>query len=192
MNTRGMTIESYLDVFGSNAPVPGGGGATAVIGGLACSACMMVCALTMGKKKFAAIEGEVEALNDRVKGIREEFLRLADADAEAFEPLSRAYSNKDVTDDEMDGLLETAGNVPLRIMELGVALLADIRYMTDNGSKLAVSDAKCAFNMAETVIKNGAILVECNTRLMKNRERAAGIDAKVEQFLAQYRDYLVK
>ena len=192
MNTRGMTIESYLDVFGSNAPVPGGGGATAVIGGLACSACMMVCALTMGKKKFAAIEGEVEALNDRVKGIREEFLRLADADAEAFEPLSRAYSNKDVTDDEMDELLEAAGNVPLRIMELGVELLTDIKYMQENGSKLAVSDAECAWNMAEAVIKNGEILVKCNTKLMKNPERAARIDGKVEQFLARYRAFLVK
>ena len=187
-----MTIEGYLDVFGSSAPVPGGGGATAVIGGLACSACMMVCSLTVGKKKYADIEEYVKALSDRVKGEREEFLKLADADAEAFEPLSRAYSNKDVTDEEMDTLLENAGNVPLRIMELGVALLEDIRYMQENGSRLAVSDAECAFSMAETVIKNGATLVKCNTSLMKDKTRAARIDGKVEQFLAQYRAYLLK
>ena len=192
MDTRNMTIEGYFEIFGSKAPVPGGGGATAVIGGLACSACMMVCALTMGKKKYADVEDDIRALNERVRGMREEFIKLADADAEAFEPLSQAYSRKDVTDDEMDGLLEASGNVPLRILELGVALLTDIRYMQEHGSKLAVSDADCAWNMAEAVIKNSEIMVRCNTKLMKNKERAAGIDGKVEQLIARYRAFLVK
>lgn len=187
-----MTIDAYLDVFGSKEPVPGGGGATAVIGALACSACIMVCSLTLGKRKYADIEGEVKAVESRMVSAREEFLRLADADAEAFEPLSQAYKRKDITDDEMDALLENAGNVPLRMLELAVEILPDIKYMEKNGSTLAVSDAQCAASMIQSVVTNGNILTLCNVKLMKGQERIDRMESKIAQLLAQYKAFLIK
>ena len=56
METRKMTISEYADAFASQSPVPGGGGASAVVGALAAAAGEMVCSLTKGKKKYADIE----------------------------------------------------------------------------------------------------------------------------------------
>lgn len=192
MNTRSMTIEAYLDAFGSKEPVPGGGGATAVIGALACSACIMVCSLTMGKRKYADIEDEVRAIADRAAETRDAFLRLADEDAEAFEPLSQAYKNKDITDAQMDALLETAGSVPLRMMELAVKLTPNLVYLRKNGSKLAISDAVCGLSMAESVVTNGEVLTMCNVDLMKDTERIERMKSKISSLLAQYKSYLVE
>ena len=46
----------FLSELSSNAPVPGGGGASAAVGAFAAALGMMVTNLTIGKKKYADYE----------------------------------------------------------------------------------------------------------------------------------------
>ena len=51
----------------------------------------MVGNLTVGKKKYADVEGEVKELIAKGDDIILKLKRLVDQDAEVFEPLSKAY-----------------------------------------------------------------------------------------------------
>ena len=61
----------FLSELSSNAPVPGGGGASAAVGAFAAALGMMVTNLTIGKKKYADYEEEVKAVRDRLEGLRD-------------------------------------------------------------------------------------------------------------------------
>ena len=86
-----LSIGDFMEVLSSKDPVPGGGGASAVAAAVGCSLGRMVASLTLGKKRYAEVEPRVRDIAERLDGLRMELLALADKDAEAFEPLSRAY-----------------------------------------------------------------------------------------------------
>ena len=56
--TEEKKICEYLEVLSSKAPVPGGGGASALAGALGNALGQMVVNLTVGKKKYAEVEEE--------------------------------------------------------------------------------------------------------------------------------------
>lgn len=178
----------FLSELSSNAPVPGGGGASAAVGAFAAALGMMVTNLTIGKKKYADYEEEVKAVRDRLEGLRDQLIDLVDGDAVAFEPLSKAYSiPKD--DPERDTIMENAlyeaSVVPMSIMETVLAAAKELEVLVEKGSKLAVSDVGVGILFAQAAIEGASLNVYINTKSMKDRERAAALDAKVDAIIAE-------
>ena len=178
----------FLSELSSNAPVPGGGGASAAVGAFASALGMMVTNLTIGKKKYADYEEEVKAVRDRLEGLRDQLIDLVDGDAVAFEPLSKAYSiPKD--DPERDTIMENAlyeaSVVPMSIMETVLAAAKELEVLVEKGSKLAVSDVGVGILFAQAAIEGASLNVYINTKSMKDRERAAALDAKADAIIAE-------
>ena len=178
----------FLSELSSNAPVPGGGGASAAVGAFAAALGMMVTNLTIGKKKYADYEEEVKAVRDRLEGLRDQLIDLVDGDAVAFEPLSKAYSiPKD--DPERDTIMENAlyeaSVVPMGIMETVLAAAKELEILVEKGSKLAVSDVGVGILFAQAAIEGASLNVYINTKSMKDRERAAALDAKADAIIAE-------
>ena len=178
----------FLSELSSNAPVPGGGGASAAVGAFAAALGMMVTNLTIGKKKYADYEEEVKAVRDRLEGLRDHLIDLVDGDAVAFEPLSKAYSiPKD--DPERDTIMENAlyeaSVVPMSIMETVLAAAKELEILVEKGSKLAVSDVGVGILFAQAAIEGASLNVYINTKSMKDRERAAALDAKADAVIAE-------
>ena len=178
----------FLSELSSNAPVPGGGGASAAVGAFAAALGMMVTNLTIGKKKYADYEEEVKAVRDRLEGLRDQLIDLVDGDAVAFEPLSKAYSiPKD--DPERDTIMENAlyeaSVVPMSIMETALAAAKELEVLVEKGSKLAVSDVGVGILFAQAAIEGASLNVYINTKSMKDRERAAALDAKADAIIAE-------
>lgn len=178
----------FLAELSSNAPVPGGGGASAAVGAFAAALGMMVTNLTIGKKKYADYEEEVKAVRDRLEGLRDQLIDLVDGDAVAFEPLSKAYSiPKD--DPERDTIMENAlyeaSVVPMSIMETVLAAAKELEILVEKGSKLAVSDVGVGILFAQAAIEGASLNVYINTKSMKDRERAAALDAKADAIIAE-------
>ena len=68
-----MTMEScrkFVEVLASDAPAPGGGGAAALVGAIGTALGNMVGSLTVGKKKYAAVEAEIIELKAKWEGKR--------------------------------------------------------------------------------------------------------------------------
>lgn len=178
----------FLSELSSNAPVPGGGGASAAVGAFAAALGMMVTNLTIGKKKYADYEEEVKAVRDRLEGLRDQLIDLVDGDAVAFEPLSKAYSiPKD--DPERDTIMENAlyeaSVVPMSIMETVLAAAKELEILVAKGSKLAVSDVGVGILFAQAAIEGASLNVYINTKSMKDRDRAAALDVKADAIIAE-------
>lgn len=178
----------FLAELSSNAPVPGGGGASAAVGAFAAALGMMVTNLTIGKKKYAEYEEELIACRARLEELRDQLIDLVDGDAVAFEPLSKAYSipKDDPSRDQiMEDALYEAGVVPMSIMETVLAAAKELEILVEKGSRLAVSDVGVGILFAQAAIEGASLNVYINTKLMKNRERADEMNAKADAIIAE-------
>ena len=145
--TEEKKICEYLEVLSSKAPVPGGGGASALAGALGNALGQMVVNLTVGKKKYTEVEEEMQEYLEHLKNMQQEFLHLSDRDAEVFAPLAECYRLSSATPEEkehketvMEEKLLDASMVPVEIMEKALELLEILDVLADKGSRMAVSD----------------------------------------------------
>lgn len=178
----------FLTELSSNAPIPGGGGASAAVGAFAAALGMMVTNLTIGKKKYAEYEEELVACRARLENLRDQLIDLVDGDAVAFEPLSKAYSipKDDPNRDQiMEDALYEASVVPMSIMETVLAAAKELEILVEKGSRLAVSDVGVGILFAQAAIEGASLNVYINTKLMKNRERADEMNAKADAIIAE-------
>ena len=97
----------FVDVLASKAPVPGGGGAAALVGAIGMALGSMVCNLTTGKKKYAQYEEAIQEILVKAGKLQEELLSMIDKDAEGFYPLSKAYGLPTSTEEEKQYKAET-------------------------------------------------------------------------------------
>lgn len=190
--TEQSTIKDFLAVLSSKAPVPGGGGASALAGALGNALGQMVANLTIGKKKYAEVEEEIKGLLETMEGLQAEFIRLADRDAEVFAPLAQCYSMPSGTEEEkkkkarvMEARLLDASYVPLDIMKRAVEMLDILEMLAQKGSRLAVSDVGVGVQFIRTALLGAVMNVYINTKAMKNREKAEEINQEAEALVAE-------
>ena len=179
-------IDSFLAELASKAPTPGGGGAAALCGAVGVALGNMVGNLTLGKKKYAEVQGDIAALNAKAVALREDFLALIDADAEAFEPLSKANGipkDEPARGEVMEAALLAAVQPPLEIMRKCVKALELIADYAAKGSALAISDAGCAAAITRAACEAAALNVLVNTKPMRDREKAGEINREANELL---------
>lgn len=183
------SCREFADALASSAPVPGGGGAAALVGAIGAALGNMVGALTVGKKRYADVEDALRALMAKGDALRRELLDQVRADAEGFEPLARAYGlPKD--DPGREAVLEAASvkacEAPLRIMALCGEAIDAVAIFAEKGSRLAVSDAGCAAACCRAAMQSASLNVFINTRSLRDRDAAAAIDERAEALLKKY------
>ena len=66
-----LTIKGFLAETAGSAPVPGGGSISALNGAIATALTEMVANLTIGKKKYADVEGQMRTIATEAAIIRE-------------------------------------------------------------------------------------------------------------------------
>ena len=86
-----QTIAQFTDDLASDNPSPGGGSAAAVSGVLAASLVKMVAGLTIGRKKYAEVRDEMEAIAAETEQLSSQLSGLADRDARAYDGVMEAY-----------------------------------------------------------------------------------------------------
>lgn len=189
MHTAEQTCQGFLDALASKAPVPGGGGASALVGALGTALCTMVGNYTVGKKKYADVEEDVKALMARAEDIRARLLALVDADAEAFEPLSKAYAiPKDDPNREavMEQCLRDAAATPMEILRLSCQAIGLHREMLEKGSVMMLSDVGTGVIFCQSALYGAALNVRVNTKSMSDRAFAQAMDEEADALVEQY------
>lgn len=186
---REMTINDFNAALASSAPVPGGGGVSALVSALGMGLGIMVAALTTGKKKYAENEAELCKISEEAKRIQEQLLELIDGDAECFEPLSRAYAlPKDAPerDEVMESCLALAASAPMEVAEMSCRAIELMDRLALLGGALSVSDAGCGAELCKAALRSAALNVYVNTRLMKNRDTAEAMNGKIDAMLKKF------
>lgn len=179
-------MEEFLTKLASREPVPGGGGASALVGAVSCALLSMVSNLTSGKKKYAGFQPRIDELLPYLETKREELLADIKKDADAFYPLSQAYSiPKDAPDRDtvMEKALLDAAEAPLSMMEDIYELVPVLEELKDNGSRLAISDVAVSASACSMALKGAVMNIYINTKSMKNREKADALNERADEIL---------
>ena len=188
-----VPCNEFVEVLASKAPVPGGGGASALVGAIGTALGNMVGSLTVGKKKYADVEEEMYELKGKADALQKELLHLIERDAEVFEPLSKAYGMPRNTEEEkaekarvMEIVLKDACSVPMEIMERCCEAIDLIEVFAEKGSTLAISDAGVGATFCKAALEGASLNVFINTKSMKNREYADELNKKADEMLSVY------
>lgn len=185
--------QDFINELASKAPTPGGGGASAYCGALATALASMVGNLTVGKKTYAAVEDEAKEALIQLEEQRNKFVELIDKDAQAFEPLSRAYRLPRATSEElahknkvMQQALVGATEVPLEIMEICAQVITTSKFLAHNGSRLALSDVGVAVLFAKAALKGASLNVYANASSMANEVQARSYIQQADCLIEEY------
>ena len=143
MKLEEMTLAQFAEQLAAKTPVPGGGGASALMGALGAALGSMVANYTVGKRKYAAVEEEVQDILARMEELRKKLLELVEEDAAAFEPLSRAYAipkDDPSREEEMERCLRRAAGPPMELVRLSCQAIGLHQELLHKGSAMILSD----------------------------------------------------
>ena len=193
MKITDNSCAEFVRVLATKAPVPGGGGASALCGAIGTALGNMVGSLTVGKKRYAAVEPEIKAMQAKCDALQAELLELVEKDAEAFAPLAAAYGLPKDTPEQaaekdrvMEAALKAACEVPLAIMQRCCEAVELMEGFAAKGSKIAVSDAGVGAALCRAALEGASLNVFINTKTMKDRAAAAAFDAKANALLGEF------
>lgn len=183
----------FIEELASKASVPGGGGASALVGAVGMALGNMVGSLTVGKKKYAEVEQDIIALQAKASTLQEELLALIDRDAELFEPLSQAYGLPKDTEEQraekarvMEAALQAASEPPLAIMRACCAAIKLHQEFAAKGSVIAISDVGVGVVFCKAALQGASLNVFINTKAMTDRTYADQLNAAAEAMLTEY------
>lgn len=164
-----LTIKGFLAETAGNAPVPGGGSVSALNGAIATALTEMVANLTMGKKKYAEVEGQMKTIAVEAAMIRERLIRDIDRDSEAYERVFAAFKLPRDTEEQMavrdqsiQEATKEAARVPMQVAEEVASVMETIIYVAHKGNRNAVTDACVAMMAARTCVLGALLNVRIN------------------------------
>ena len=183
-------LVGFIDVLASAAPTPGGGGASAVAGSMGAALGEMVANLTTGKKRYADVQDRIDEIIPKMEDIRSRLIDLAQADAEAFEPLSKAYGLPRATEEErahkaevMEAALRVACEPPYQIMETICEAIDVLEELSVIGTRIAISDVGVGAAFCSAALKGASLNVFINAKSMTDREHADELVARTQALL---------
>ena len=183
------TLKTFSELAASKDPIPGGGGVSAYVGTLASSLGEMVTNLTIGKKKYLEYNDELQDIKKELDILRINLLECINKDAEAFEPLAKAYSlpkDSEGYEEKMEACLKEAANPPFLILKYCTRIIELDERLAVIGSKIAVSDAATSVMLAYGAMYGAFVNILVNTSLMKDLEYADKLNVEARDLLDKY------
>ncbi|MFM9917145.1 MAG: methenyltetrahydrofolate cyclohydrolase [Rhizobacter sp.] len=183
-------VTTFLDALGSGSATPGGGSAAAIMGAMGAALVSMMCNLTIGKKGYAEVEGEMRSLLMAAEELRLQLAGMVADDIAAFDGLMAAYALPKDTDERktkrsaaiQEGL-KAATDVPLACARASAGVIALAMRAAQVGNRNVISDAGVGALAAQAALRSAALNVYINVPSIKDeaysRSRREEIDALV-------------
>lgn len=187
---KDKSIKTYLDELASKAPTPGGGSAAALLGAQSAALTSMVCNLTIGKPKYAAVEADMQALLHKSEFLRATLTGMIKVDVDIFNQLMAAYGLAKATEQEktarsqqIQTVLREATLIPLDCAKACAEAIELSQEAADKGNINVISDAGVAVMSAYAGLKSAALNVYINAAGLKDRPFAEEKLEALEQIL---------
>jgi len=162
------TVTQFLDELASNSPAPGGGSVAALAGAIGTALTSMVCNLTIGKKKYADVQAELQSVLVESENLRKKMTALVEKDTEAFNAVMAAFGMSKSTEKEqkqraaaIQQATKSATLVPLDVMSLCGHALSLAKVVAEKGNRNSASDA----GVAALMLQAGCASAELNVRI---------------------------
>jgi formiminotetrahydrofolate cyclodeaminase len=146
----------------------------------------MVAKLTVGKKKYAAVEKRMVEIAERADRLRRELKNAVVEDSQAFNQVLEAYRSPKQTDAELkvrtaaiEQATHHAAEVPLAVATRSLEILKLAVELVEVGNKNAISDAAAAGYLAYASIQAAEQNVLINTNSLSQTEIATALNEQI-------------
>jgi glutamate formiminotransferase/formiminotetrahydrofolate cyclodeaminase len=173
---------TFLDELAASTPAPGGGSAAAYAAAMGAGLVAMVAGLTIGKKKYAEVEAEMQAIRVVAENLREELTQNVEDDAAAFEAVMGAFKlPKDTPELEaartaaIELATLNAAHIPLHVAAHAAKVIELAARCAESGNLNAISDAASGAAMARAGLTAAAYNVRINIKSLPNPSIGANL-----------------
>jgi formiminotetrahydrofolate cyclodeaminase len=174
-----LSLRSYSDLLASDAPVPGGGSASAVVASLGASLLAMVARLSQGRERYASFAPTIVRALSFAETARVRLLDLADEDAAAYQGLVDARAaqraggvvSEPAAQVVRDAAREAA-RVPMAIVRECYAVMEHVDRMAGRSNLGAASDLDVAARLLEAAARGAGANVLVNLSAMGDERLA--------------------
>lgn len=146
-----MSVTEFIDTMASDAPAPGGGSASAMAAATGAALTSMVCALTLGKKKYAGVQTLAADGEYKAQRLKERCMGIIDRDTDAFNAVSAVFAMPKDTEEQkaerkaaMQEALKGCTKTPFEMMECALETLELVETLQGKLNSSAASDLGCA------------------------------------------------
>jgi formiminotetrahydrofolate cyclodeaminase len=188
---KDTAIEPFLDQLASSAATPGGGSAAAIIGAMGAALVGMVCNLTIGKKKYADVEGEMKDVLAKTEALRMQLTGMIQDDVKAFDAVMGAYgmpketeADKAARDKAIQAALKLATDVPLACARAAREVIDLAAIASDKGNLNVISDAGVGVLAGYAALRSAALNVFTNARMITDKTFAEAKLRELNELLA--------
>ncbi len=176
-------LDEFLEALASREATPGGGSAAALMAALGAALTAMVCRLTVGRKKFAAVETEMQSVLAQAEAMRASLQEAIEQDVTAFQAVMAAYG-LDKADPArgaaVQRALHGAAEAPLACARLCAEVVALAEKAATHGNPKLASDAGVAALAGAAALRGSALNVYVNAAGIEDRGFAEGVLRDVE------------
>jgi len=184
----GESLSGFISSVASSNPVPGGGSVAAHAGALAAALAQMVAGLTIGKKKYAAVDAEMKEAALKAAGLGNQLAALVKRDADAYAQVSEAYKlPKEPADaaarrtEAVTSALLKAAEIPLETARAAVEVAQLAALVAEKGNTNAITDAGVAALLAHAAAKGAAYNVRVNIQALEDKSKGQSLAREAEQ-----------
>lgn len=183
-----MTLTDFANETASESPAPGGGSISAYVGALGVSLATMVANLSSHKKGWDERWQEFSDWADKGEQLKNELVRLVDADTKAFNLIMTAFGLPKSTEEEkaarqhaIQEATKFAIEIPLMVMEASYSSMTIIKAMAETGNPNSVSDAGVGALCARSAVMGAFMNVRINAAGYDDKAFVALVIAKGKQ-----------
>lgn len=188
----GESLSGFVASVASSNPVPGGGSVAAHAGALAAALAQMVAGLTVGKKKYVAVDAEMKEAALKAAALGNQLAALVKRDAEAYALVSDAYKlPKEPAEaashraEAVTNALLKAAEVPLETARAAVDVAALALLVAEKGNTNAVTDAGVAALLAATSARGAAYNVRVNVQALDDKTKGEPLAREASELAAK-------
>jgi formiminotetrahydrofolate cyclodeaminase len=184
-----LSVTDFLDEIASNSPAPGGGSVSALTASLGAALTSMVCRLTIGKKKYADVQLEMEKTLKQAEELRAKFNSIIDEDTLAFNQVMTAYGLSKETEEqkvkratEIQDAIKIATLVPLKLIKLCIEAMELVKIIVEKGNQNSISDAGVAALILQAGCQGAVLNVKTNLGSLSDVNFVAQTKTEVEHY----------
>jgi glutamate formiminotransferase / formiminotetrahydrofolate cyclodeaminase len=175
-STSAGNCPSFIEELAAPTPTPGGGSAAAYAGAMGAGLIAMVAGVTIGKKKYAEVEAEMQAIRVVAENLRKELTLAVEDDAGAFETLMGTFKLPKTTEEEQAtrnvAIVQAtlnAAHVPLHVASDAVKVMELAIKCAKHGLQSAISDAMSGFAMSRAALTAAGYNVRININSLDDK-----------------------
>ena len=197
---------SFLEELAAPVATPGGGSAAAYAGAMGAGLVAMVAGLTIGKKKYADVEAEMQAVRVVAENLRKELTQAVDDDASAFEAVMGAYrlskENEELAAVRESAIISAtlnAAHIPLHVAEDAVKVMELALKCVKKANVNAISDAMSGFAMCRAALTAAGYNVRININSLEDKsagermlEELKELETKADQLEKDIRQFMTE